>query len=99
MHNRITILKNQTGERLETKYAITKELHNHFRDILQEPNHQRQETIREITQHIPKLITEDKNRMCLTATTAAEVEQVVFQLKVGKAPGLDGFTTNFFHFF
>ena len=26
MHNRITVLKNQTGERLETQVAITKEL-------------------------------------------------------------------------
>ena len=37
--------------------------------------------------------------MLLAATTTAEVEQEVFQLKAGKAPGPDGFTTNFFHFF
>lgn len=37
--------------------------------------------------------------MLLKATTVAEVEQEVFQLKEGKAPGLDGFTTNVFLFF
>ena len=99
MHNKITVIKNQTGERLEMEEAITEELCNHFRDILQEPNHQRQESIREITQHIPKLITKHHNRMLLTTTSLAEVEKEVFQLKEGKAPGPDGFTTNFFHFF
>ena len=34
MHNRITVIKNQMGERLEMQEAIMKELRNHFRDIL-----------------------------------------------------------------
>ena len=28
-----------------------------------------------------------------------EVEEVVNQMALGKAPGLDGFTSNFFHYF
>ena len=81
MHNRITILKNKNGERIENHEDITEELLNHFKDILRESNTQEQEAIEKITQHIPKLVNEDHNRTLLKATTMMQVEQAVFELK------------------
>ena len=66
---------------MENHDDITKELLNHFKDILKESNTQCQQAIKKITQHIPKLVNEDHNKMLLKAITLMEVEQVVFQLK------------------
>lgn len=55
--------------------------------------------IDKILQNIPKLITEEHNLLLLKPTNLQEVENVVHQLKIGKAPGPDGFTSDFFHNF
>eukprot|EP00253_Pinus_taeda_P016954 PITA_16954 len=55
--------------------------------------------INKILRNIPKLITEEHNLLLLKPTSMQEVENVVHQLKAGKAPGPDGFTSNFFHNF
>ena len=47
--------------------------------------------------HIPNIITEDHNQILGKAIKMVEVENVVKQMAKDKAPGLDGFTTNFFH--
>eukprot|EP00253_Pinus_taeda_P009834 PITA_09834 len=52
-----------------------------------------------VLRKIPKLIAEEHNLLLLCPTDLQEVENVVRQLKAGKAPGSDGFTSNFFHNF
>eukprot|EP00253_Pinus_taeda_P006105 PITA_06105 len=99
MHNKITFVENQQGERVEDHEGMEKEFTGYFRDILQEPNGNRDEAIREITQHVPKIINDDHNTQLLQPVSTKEVEEAMAQLKDGKAPGPDGFTANFFHEF
>lgn len=99
MHNNITQIHNQQGERLEEHDDIETELLKNFKNIHQEPQINRQPTIERIFQHIPKIITEEHNQLLLRLVTLQEVESTMNQLKEGKAPGPDGFTSKFFHKF
>ena len=51
----------------------------------------------EVLRHIPKVITEEHNLMLMKPIELEEVEVAVKQMANDKAPGPDGFTTNFFH--
>jgi hypothetical protein len=50
-----------------------------------------------VTQHIPALITPEQNNALMRPISQEEVDQAIKEMPPGKAPGLDGFTTNFFH--
>eukprot|EP00253_Pinus_taeda_P029276 PITA_29276 len=65
----------------------------------QEPNINRDAAIDSITGHISWLITEEQNSLLLKPISLKEVEIAVKSLKAGKAPGPDGFSSNFFHRF
>eukprot|EP00253_Pinus_taeda_P035520 PITA_35520 len=65
----------------------------------QEPNINRTEEIETIVSNIPRLITEEHNTLLLKPINLEEVEAAVKLLKTGKAPGPDGFTSNFFQHF
>jgi len=99
MHNNITFINNQQGERIEAHEDMEKELTGYFKDVLKEPAGNRDEAIRAITQHIPRIITEDHNNKLLQPTSLKEVEEAMAQLKDGKVSRPDGFTANFFHEF
>jgi len=55
MLNNIAFINNNQGERIEAHEDMEKEFKNHFQDILREPPGSRDQVIRTITQHIPKL--------------------------------------------
>ena len=95
-HNRIFSLKETNGERLIKPEDMERELTTHFKDILTEPIPNRQEEIQKITQHIPRLITREKNLALLWEVTLQEVEEVVLSLPRKKSPGPDGLTSEFF---
>lgn len=99
MHNNILQLQNQQGERMEEHDDIERELITHFKYVHQEPQVNRQSAINKILQHVPKIITEEHNQLLLRLVTLLEVESTLDQMKDGKAPGPDGFTSNFFHHF
>lgn len=99
MHDNITHIQNEQGIRVETHEDIEAELLNYFKHVHREPNIDRSQAIKKITGNIPKLISEEHNQMLLKPVDIQEVEIVVRQLKAGKAPGPDGFTSNFFHNF
>ena len=99
MINRISIPKNYQGVNLEAHADIEKELLNYFKDTLTKPFANRQLAITNNTQHIPALITKEHNQILLRPVQMQEVDQAMAQLKDGKEPRPDGFTTNFFHFF
>ena len=75
---------------------MERELVNHFKDLLTEPLPNRQAAIQKITEHIPRVITREQNLALLRAVTLQEIEEVVINLPKNKAPGPDGFTSEFF---
>jgi hypothetical protein len=54
------------------------------------------ESIQRITQHIPKLVTEEQNINLNKPISKEEVDQVVQEMPNGKAPSPDSFTVEFF---
>ena len=97
-NNRIFKLHNNQGETLHTKQQIqTKRIH-YFQDLLTETVGNWHDAIEQITQHIPRLVSEEQNEALLRPTTQEEVNDAMQQNPVGKAPGPDGFTADFFHY-
>eukprot|EP00253_Pinus_taeda_P023451 PITA_23451 len=94
--NRILELKNNEGAILRNHNDISALLSNHFHDIAQEPNVNREAAIQETTNAIPRLITEEQNWSLRKKITMEEVEEAVRSMPNDKAPGPDGFTINFY---
>jgi hypothetical protein len=69
---------------------------NHFQRIAKEPHQDRFEAIQRISQHIPKLFTEDQNVILSKPIAKEEIDQLVQEMPNGKSPGPDGFTVEFF---
>jgi len=97
--NRILSLKNEEGQILEDHQEIEGELRNYFQEVLSDPGEDRDEAIRQITQHIPQLISPAVNKILMRTVELREVEEAVKQMAEGTAPGPDGFTVTFFHKF
>eukprot|EP00253_Pinus_taeda_P015416 PITA_15416 len=81
MHNNIAFIKNSQGEKLEKHEDMEKELRDHFQEALKEQTRSRIAAIREVTRHIPKLITEEHNQNLLQPVSKQEVEEAMAQLK------------------
>ena len=99
MHNKIPFIHNQEGVKVEEHEKIEEVLLNHFQQVHQEQAMDRQRAIGKITINIPKLVTEEHNELLMSPIQSQEVDEAMAQLKEGKAPGPDGFTTTFFHVF
>jgi hypothetical protein len=95
--NRITKLENAHGTTLLSHQDIMKELTDYYHDLLSEPQVDRAEAIGRVTTNILTLITQEQNEALMTPISQAEVDQAIQELPAGKAPGPDGFTTDFFH--
>lgn len=74
MHNSITFINNQQGERLEVHEDIVQEFQEYFQDTLREPAGSINQAIQNIVQHIPKIINEDHNSRLLQPISMQEVE-------------------------
>ena len=59
----------------------------------------RGDAIKKITQHIPNLVTREKNEILMRLISQEKVDQATKEMALGKSPRLDGFTTDFFHHF
>eukprot|EP00253_Pinus_taeda_P036193 PITA_36193 len=94
--NKILELKNSEGEILRNHNEISALLSDHFGRIAQEPGINREAAIQEITNAIPKSITEEQNWALRRTITMEEVEEAVRNMPSDKAPGPDGFTINFY---
>ena len=99
MHNTIPFIQKQDGERVEEHDEIEQEFTRYFRQVHQEPQKDRRPAIEKITRNVPKIITEEHNKLLLHPILQQEVDTAMHQLKEGKSPGPDGFTTTFFHIF
>eukprot|EP00253_Pinus_taeda_P002079 PITA_02079 len=97
MHNSIPFIQTQGGTKIESHEEIQKEFL--FAQVHTEPEGDRRPAIAQITNNVPKIITEEHNELLLHPILMQEVDDAMSQLKEGKAPGPDGFTTTFFHTF
>jgi hypothetical protein len=96
--NRITHLEDSQGNIIREHTKIEEELLRYYQDLLTEPNVDRTEAIQRVTEHIPSLVTSEQNAALTRPITQEEVNQAVKTMPPGKAPGPDGFTTDFFHY-
>jgi len=99
MHNQIPFILNHERVKVEEHEQIEEVLLNHFQQVHREQEEDWQRAIGRITSNIPKLVTAQHNEILMSPIQAQEVDEAMAQLKEGKAPGADGFTTTFFHAF
>ena len=97
--NKIYSIKNDRGEKLEVREFIEAILNSHFSDILTDPRRNRLEYIETITIKIMSLVSDKQNHLLMKTITLQEVQEAVFQMKVGTPSSLDGFGVNCFHHF
>eukprot|EP00253_Pinus_taeda_P004201 PITA_04201 len=95
-HNRIYSLKDEEGQRKVQHEEMEEILVNHFKDLLSEGPENRTEAIQRITQHMPNLVTQEQSMALMCAATLEEVEEIVQGMQRNNAPGLDGFTAEFY---
>jgi hypothetical protein len=95
--NKITHLITDEGETLHSHVDLETNLINYFQNLLTEPIPDRQAAINKITRHIPSLVTQEQNAALLRPFTIEEVDQALQDTPKSKAPGPDGFTSDFFH--
>jgi hypothetical protein len=89
-------LKMEEGEIVEKHEEIEKNLINYYSNLLSYPDLDRREASLLIKRAIPKLVSKEHNNNLMRSVTLAEVEETIKEIPQGKAPGPDGFTTNFF---
>eukprot|EP00253_Pinus_taeda_P029818 PITA_29818 len=94
--NRIFSIKNEAGERVIEQDGIEKVLTDYHKGILTETQDDRGVAINQICKEIPKMIREEQNKGLMRVATLTEVEEVIMNMKKGKAPGPDGFMAEFY---
>eukprot|EP00253_Pinus_taeda_P028277 PITA_28277 len=94
--NQIFSIKTEEGEQVVEQEGIERVLVEYHKGILTETQDDRGEAIEQICKEIPKLVTTEQNKALMRAAMMEEVEEVVMNMKKGKAPRPDGFTVEFY---
>jgi len=95
--NRIMHLEDAKGNLIREHTQIVEEINTYYKYLLTKTNEDRTTTIRWVTRHIPSLVTLEQNEALMRPITREKVDQAIKGIPSGKAPGSDGFTTDFFH--
>jgi len=95
-HNRISSIKGEDGQIHQSHEEIKAVLVRHFRGIAQENFLIREPFIKDLTKHIPKLVSKEDNCNLNRPITENEVSEVLKEMQNGNAPGPDGFNADFF---
>ena len=95
-HNKISKLRDTQGKWLNTHKEIEYALVQHFQSIAEEPLIDRSQFINNFTKRIPRLVTREDNYNLSRPVTEEKVNEVIKEMKNGKAPDLDGFYVDFF---
>ena len=94
--NIVSRLKTPSGQIVEKQADIESNLVHFYSELLKEPKEASNEDIQAITRYIPKPVTQDQNITLKRKIERMQVEEAIFQMEKGKAPGPDGFTIDFF---
>jgi len=95
-HNKRNFMHKTQGDKLEAHGEIERKLTTYFGELLTEPPVDRERAMKEITNNIPRLITEEQNTILMQSISYEEVTEADKGMAAGKAPGPDGFTTDLF---
>jgi len=95
VHNSISLIKNEAREMQISHKAIEAMLVQHFQGITEENNSDREQSIREITSNVPKLVSREDNFNLNRLVTEGELSDVLKDMQNGKAPSPDGFNVDF----
>lgn len=68
----------------------------HFQEIAEESNSEREQDIKDLIKHIPKLVSREDNFNLDRPVTEEEINEVLKDMKNNKAPGPNGFNVDFF---
>lgn len=86
-------IKDESGSWIIGQQAILNSVELHFSRGYDSSNPQH---ILECTARVPKLVSEDLNRVLLSLVSNEEIKEAVFSMGALKAPGRDGFNGLFF---
>lgn len=95
-HNRISPIKEERGHLCNSHEDIESVLVQHFQGIAKESTADRELFIRNLTRHIPRLVSREDNFNLNKPVTEEEVSDAVKEMQNGKAPGPYGFNVDFF---
>lgn len=79
-----------------TQQDLEETLTEYYADLLEEPAVDKRQAQAEVLGHIPRIITPKHNQILMRPIDMIKLEEAVRKMAKDKAPGLDGFTTNFF---
>jgi hypothetical protein len=94
----ITHLVLVQGIEIQQHEDMEKEFLSYYQTLLTEPPTDRSQAIDSILRNIPKEVTKEKNEALMRPITQEEVHQSIMATQLGKDPGPDGFTSDFFHY-
>ena len=94
--NMIKELKDGDGKRMVEQEEIKDHVFWHFRELYRDKEETGPLSQAGLLSGIPSLITEQDDKELENPIMEFEIKATIWSLKVDKAPGRDGFTTNFY---
>ncbi len=97
--NSLSSLVLPDGTQIYSCEAISREAVNYFSDLFSREDSGVGHEECDILDCIPHLVSTEMNEALLDPISLLELEKIVFNMKKGQAPGLDGFPIEFFQEF
>ncbi|GLJ29203.1 hypothetical protein SUGI_0575970 [Cryptomeria japonica] len=94
--NSIQEIKNEEGMTCVERDSIGKAAEEYFKKILNDKDGRKNTDSGMVLDAVPRIISEEDNRMLLEPFSEEEIKKAVFRLHPDKAPGPDGMTTRFY---
>ena len=94
--NIIKELNDSNGQKFEGHEAIKRHIFQHFRNINTESEERDLISQAKLLSIIPPIIPYSENEELVKPISEHEISESIWTLHLDKAPGLDGFTINFY---
>jgi hypothetical protein len=88
------------GQRLDNFEQVKEATSQHFETLYQQPNEEGlNEDIQVMLNNIPNIVSEHDNSQLVKEIIEEEIAKAVWDMDPDKAPGPDGFSIRFYHFY